>query len=809
MTGGSSCSGSRAVLSRPASTGCGSRKRTSIFRWLIKGTLTLVLAILGGFYGYFVARGTPRFSASKSSLVTHKVAYVYAPSMPTMTLCTLCCTIPFYSIPARPEDSSQLALGDNRDLLQLSWSSNPTLSNKPLGFPWHASLAALAASASSTACPLCQLVQKAAEAWISCFRQEKESKPELFECDKIPYDQQLWLAARASGGDGFVVLVSDPGGTIRVDILTGVALSVPADSPLSQRFPLRPVERESGSERSLDVAAAWLARCVETHDECQSHIVAAVMADNEGTGVGHSDENDTGLPPLPSRILDLGTDQDDSSVIKLIECGGPAGPRGEYACLSHCWGSTVLTKTTRESYKARASGILISDLPKTFRDAVTVSRRLAIRYLWIDSLCIIQDDLDDWAFESSRMTHVYSGAHVVLAANHAKNSSEGCFHDRDRPTTKITIPDVGTVVAQLILPGSENFWSRGFEEEPLSQRGWALQERVLARRVLHFNGGQMYFECNQGIIGEDGYNVQPRYGNGVYSKDVGGLWGHLVWEYGKRKLTKAADKLPAMSGLAKLVEKRTNPGQYVAGLWSNRLTENLAWQGLWNASPASTEEYIGPSWSWVGYGGIAVVALKEDWKDIANVEERHVETKNERNPYGEITDAWIRIRGPLVELKHDEQPTDLEASLLRDDITPLPRMRTSYADMNEERGTRVMTDYIVDQDWSTWKNKVPKHVMLLGSYCNNLKVYGSKADAGGEEKQDKEAQAREENGYKEMSYTEDGHMRFFHGLVLINALARRDSHQPSIKRIGWVTLLSEEGMRITADTENRATITLV
>jgi len=165
-----------------------------------------------------------------------------------------------------------------------------------------------------------------------------------------------------------------------------------------------------------------------------------------------------------------------------------------------------------------------------------------------------QHDKADWARESGRMMDLYSNAYLVVAANHAKNDSEGCFHNRPaRPKSKINLPELGDICAQLLYPGDE--WGvRGpdFEEEPLSRRGWTLQERVLARRILHYNTRQIYLECNHGVISEDGSSFEHRYccdlndlnetkeprprkGYNSQLSPEHTMWNSLLWSYGRRK----------------------------------------------------------------------------------------------------------------------------------------------------------------------------------------------------------------------------------------------------------------------------------
>lgn len=316
--------------------------------------------------------------------------------------------------------------------------------------------------------------------------------------------------------------------------------------------------------------------------------------------------------------------------------------------------------------EARRAGIDIRETPQTFIDAVTIARRLGLRYLWIDSLCICQDDASDWARESSRMVDVYSNAHIVIAANRSDDSNGGVFHSRAaRPNTVFKLPGGEDDLHAMLLFQSDQamaYTATEFLDEPLTGRGWALQERVLAKRVIHYNDRQIYFECDQGIFAEDGSHQKerrcrlndrlspsrespPTSGSlRDYEEDLR-VWYALVWAYGTRKLSRPTDKLPAFSGLARLFHRRLG-GQYVAGLWSKALMEGLAWQGLDERAPTSKDHYIGPSWSWTSYAGIGASGLSPGWVDVADVLDWHVDLKHEANPFGELKVPGCASEGP-------------------------------------------------------------------------------------------------------------------------------------------------------------------
>ncbi|EHK26995.1 uncharacterized protein TRIVIDRAFT_118660, partial [Trichoderma virens Gv29-8] len=197
---------------------------------------------------------------------------------------------------------------------------------------------------------------------------------------------------------------------------------------------------------------------------------------------------------LPTRVLDVGTTNHES--VSLLETNGQ---RGDFCALSYCWGpeGTQTMITTKDNINDHLSGIQFSNLPKTFQDAVTITRELGIRYLWIDSLCIIQGDKRDWMKESAKMAGVYQNAHLVIAASGATNPKQGCFSNKRRCPTVVEVPyysaegqEAGSMKLSMRIYGNESpAWG------PLVKRGWVLQEWYLARRVLHYMPSGISWKC--------------------------------------------------------------------------------------------------------------------------------------------------------------------------------------------------------------------------------------------------------------------------------------------------------------------------
>ncbi|KAF2649936.1 HET-domain-containing protein, partial [Lophiostoma macrostomum CBS 122681] len=202
---------------------------------------------------------------------------------------------------------------------------------------------------------------------------------------------------------------------------------------------------------------------------------------------------------LPSRVLDVSIRNGSDDMIRLHES---VGELAQYACLSYCWGNALPLKTTKDTYEDRRRGIAFGTLPNTFQDAVTVTRRLGIKYLWVDAMCIIQDSRDDWEIESSRMATVYKNAHVAIAADIAKDCNAHFLPRRksegskdEEALAKFTESDGSTFT---VYGQSSDGWGHPDPLEsnlPLRRRAWTLQEELLASRIVHFTQNELYWEC--------------------------------------------------------------------------------------------------------------------------------------------------------------------------------------------------------------------------------------------------------------------------------------------------------------------------
>ncbi|TGO67594.1 hypothetical protein BOTNAR_0039g00310 [Botryotinia narcissicola] len=334
------------------------------------------------------------------------------------------------------------------------------------------------------------------------------------------------------------------------------------------------------------------------------------------------------MPVLPTRVLDVSRIGPDGKVY-LVHSNGK---RQKYTTLSHCWGDAnhAPITTLKATVSDRTSGIVLDSLPKTFRDAVVITYNLNINYLWIDSLCIIQDSEEDWNLEASRMAQIYSSSFLNIAATACKDSTVGLFYDGWNE-------EDGFLGAPREIRGPESTSNHGdysiymqeidhshFHdselriEGPLMSRAWVYQERFLAPRTVHFTSAEMIWECSSMVVCvcpcdiHLGLDTVPRYHNYSHrqKKDQWfGQWG-IIDEYSKLNLSKPADRLPAIAGIAShfgshrrsMKNGKLTKSRYFAGLWEDNLHHDLLWRVI---LPENKPREVGrivpynaPTWSW-------------------------------------------------------------------------------------------------------------------------------------------------------------------------------------------------------------------
>ncbi|KAF2786010.1 HET-domain-containing protein [Melanomma pulvis-pyrius CBS 109.77] len=336
--------------------------------------------------------------------------------------------------------------------------------------------------------------------------------------------------------------------------------------------------------------------------------------------------------PLPTRLLYVGAVDDpsyDPDFLRL-DLGSQIQARTKYIALSHRWGKLLPQEkqnlcTCQGNIGERLKKFNLSDLPKTFQDAVKATRQLRIPYLWIDSLCIIQygDDGEDWKRESQQMETVFSGAYCTIAATSATNWNKGFL---ERAWTSESLYVESPAGQQVYVSTDIDDFDEDVGKAELNNRAWVMQESVLARRTIHFTANQIYFECGEGVSCENLIKLQspplrkkyftldPIFPSRLVNAGHGSITEFirfLIENYSERGLTKQTDRCVAMSGLHTRIARTIGcDGRY--GTLETYLHRNL----LWHASNLKLQKieyksYV-PSWSWMAYhGGIRFLDEKE------------------------------------------------------------------------------------------------------------------------------------------------------------------------------------------------------
>lgn len=278
-------------------------------------------------------------------------------------------------------------------------------------------------------------------------------------------------------------------------------------------------------------------------------------------------------------------------------------PLGTYAALSHCWGQSVQVQLLKSNFLeySTGAGVPWESLSEVFRDAITSARALDLRYIWIDSLCIVQDDLDDWNREASKMAQVYSGAYVTLAAAASKDGRLSMY----TPATPVFTVEAFTCDEQPYRVHFRQEISHhdrpSRAEFPLLHRGWVYQERILSSRIIYFGPGEIFWECFESthcecgtLNAEENEKMSFRVCN-QQSRNPERHWRRLVMKYTSLNLTNTSDRLIALSGIAEKVQE-IRQDEYLGGLWRETLVYDLLWS-CWRADN-NIKLKIAPSWSW-------------------------------------------------------------------------------------------------------------------------------------------------------------------------------------------------------------------
>lgn len=397
-------------------------------------------------------------------------------------------------------------------------------------------------------------------------------------------------------------------------------------------FERPPVSGNTASEQAFQKATSWFRECNDAHTDCSA---------------GET-------PEMPHRILDIAA-EDTASGVRLIHTNGE---KARYACLSHRWG-TETSQTLKGNIKSMCDEVPWEYLSPTYQDSITFLRKFSkwheeeygepIRYIWIDSLCIIQDSKSDWTKHALEMSDIYSNSSITLVESHGLDTEKRLFQESaPRHVSKhVTVQDASGTDHQLHYRHTIYHPTFMIKDDniPVWQRAWVFQERLLSRRLLIFGPDELSWQCtshHKCECGLDELEIQSNklmkeWGDDIHvpqhsassRKDVHQVLGkdptpsqlHRAWRlvieaYSQLEYTYRSDTLYAIAGLAKSFNARLGGKKYFAGVWYDEMKEGeeqedwgpqaeTALDLLWRLSyfkDAQREDVPEPavpiSWSW-------------------------------------------------------------------------------------------------------------------------------------------------------------------------------------------------------------------
>ncbi|KAI1388268.1 heterokaryon incompatibility protein-domain-containing protein [Hypoxylon trugodes] len=442
-----------------------------------------------------------------------------------------------------------------------------------------------------------------------------------------------------------------------------------------------PSNLDVGSRHASEWMKAHLSECLEKHPKCQK-------------------EDD---PARPAFLLDL-SKVDELKSVQLVSTAQIQGDFS-YAALSYCWGTNPKTLTTRATLDSMQEGVDIQELSRTIQDAIHVTHNLKIPYLWVDALCIVQDDDRQKLIEINRMGAIYGSALVTIVVASAKTSDDGFLGIRNVAMTFATHVRCrdGTVGELLLEQYNQPL------NDPINLRAWTLQEALLSHRILYFSSEQIVWSCatdtladggsvpetaasvlvasRQQLTGSHGlpplvhltdantllqHNVFPET-SGFQNRTTGEnssstqllsnrveQWWSIVNDYSHREMSVSTDKLVAISGVAQKLggEDKLWPdqrlGRYLAGHWEMTLVVDLLWTVI-RHQPRPTV-YRASSWSWASVNG-RILRRQSPSKEVKSFQvlSTTVKLSSDLAPFSGVTYGGITGVGRIKRVTYEKK----------------------------------------------------------------------------------------------------------------------------------------------------------
>ncbi|ORY60766.1 heterokaryon incompatibility protein-domain-containing protein [Pseudomassariella vexata] len=401
-------------------------------------------------------------------------------------------------------------------------------------------------------------------------------------------------------------------------------------------IPVRDIE-PGATPDNVALLKNWLNACISGHPRCHRLF-------SEGFNEAVNDK-----PILPTRVIDVGSPTAAGTHPRLLTT---LGMKSNYITLSHRWGLKPRLKTMRANIERFQRRIPLEEAPATFKDAIEVVRQLGFQYLWIDSLCIVQDNPLDWDEESRRMGDIFESSTCTIAAVDSLDDDDtdnGLFLSRnpDPLAVEFCLPYHKEPLIELsrrlfpnerqvfvwkyywlkrrssdlckenpdlykvaVRPRIRSLW-KSIPETTWHNRGWVLQERTLSRRMIYYTKAKLYWSCFETTGDEQ--QVEPTAPvriswRSINPERLGSFWQDLLSDYSRCSLSKPKDRLAAIEGIRCKLETRLSSNIH-AGVLDDGAGLNLLWYT--NKVPLSRfDDFHAPSWTWASLRGSVAFSLK-------------------------------------------------------------------------------------------------------------------------------------------------------------------------------------------------------
>lgn len=372
---------------------------------------------------------------------------------------------------------------------------------------------------------------------------------------------------------------------------------------------------------------------------------------------------------------------------------------------------------TSSTLKTLQKGIKIDVLPQTLKDAVKVTKEIGFKYLWVDALCIFQDSLQDKATEILKMGRYYEDATLVIQPT-GMTSVQDSFLEPDGNATLVapqnsTYPSEKQLLKMCTVPYVDTYGQRDVItveqdpltfcpwKEPLHQRAWVLQERLLSRRAIIFpSGGGLIWQCNEGkqvdgrIYASDlsDEGLEPLISHTSqqpYPPQIDDSWRAIIEDYSGRQMTDSTDKLIAISALAEHYHEcyGSTLGAYCAGLWHKFLLRDLNWVHFEDSLMTRPIFYRAPTWSWAAVDGKLRAEVFEDGNGhvLAEVQKCQTIPTFSKMPFGAVKSGSLEIKGFLIQgvWSEDSKLMKFRDSRIHADLSSVTI--TSYPDTLDDK----------------------------------------------------------------------------------------------------------------------------